>query len=125
MLNKKVKEMLEELNEDDIYSELSQAMYKLSENPSYLVLSRLVYLLDNKSFLNLIKYFGGKTITLPTLSQYKILTKAFILFIYTTDKEIPINDAKALITNSDSEWAEILKVYKSVAEVLIGNDNSW
>ena len=46
-----LRKALNELEKQDIYSLILLTLYKLKEVPGYAILSELVYLLDNDSFM--------------------------------------------------------------------------
>lgn len=73
---------LQKLNQSDIYAIVCEMLYALREVPSYSIMSDLAYLLDQKSFNNLIKYFGGTTIQLPTLDEFKKTIRVILLHQY-------------------------------------------
>ena len=71
---------LEELDKKDIYSLILFCLYKLKNNPNYSTLSELVYVLDNENFIKFINYYGGQTITIPTINDLNnILTSLLAL----------------------------------------------
>ena len=70
---------LEQLDKKDISSLILFSIFKLKEIPQYATLSELVYLLDEKSFSNLLNYFGGKTITIPTAKEFNEIVSALLI----------------------------------------------
>lgn len=71
---------LEELDKKDIYSLILFCLYKLKNNPNYSTLSELIYVLDNENFIKFINYYGGQTITIPTITDLNnILTSLLAL----------------------------------------------
>lgn len=71
---------LEELDKKDIYSLILFCLYKLKNNPNYSTLSELIYVLDNENFIKFINYYGGQTITIPTINDLNnILTSLLAL----------------------------------------------
>ena len=76
MISKNIKK----LNTTDIYSLILFVLYKIKEVPGYSTLSELVYVLDKKNFLSLIEYFGGKTITVPTMEELEILIYCLVVY---------------------------------------------
>lgn len=71
---------LEDLTITDIYSLVLFAIYKLGDVPEYSSLSELSYLLDKKSFFNLIEYYGGTTIKIPTQKEFKKVLNSLLLY---------------------------------------------
>ena len=76
MISKNIKK----LNTTDIYSLILFVLYKIKEIPGYSTLSELAYVLDKKNFLSLIEYFGGKTITIPTMEELEILIYCLVVY---------------------------------------------
>ena len=76
----KIDRALQDLKLTDIYSILLFAIFKLKDDPKYSTLSELCYVIDNDSFINMLQYFGGKTVTFPTLSEFKDLVDALCLY---------------------------------------------
>ena len=62
-----IKEELQKLHEPDIWSLLLFVLFKIKDIPEYSGISELAYILDRKNLLKLCEYFGGTTITMPTI----------------------------------------------------------
>lgn len=75
-----IEKSLEQLNKKDIYSLLLYVLYKLKDNPQYSTLSELIYILDNDSFANFLSYYGGQTITVPTMEEMQDVLTAFLFY---------------------------------------------
>ena len=113
-----ITESLKKLNTKDIYSLLLFALFKMDEIPSQSTLSELIYLLDKKSLLKLCEYFGGMTITIPTIDDLEILT--YCLLVY-NDVVIEKNDLETVLKNLPVESHVLKKIrsrYIELAEVL-------
>lgn len=70
-----------QLKDKDIYSLLLFLLYKLRDVPKYSTLSELAYLLDKKELLNLCEYYGGLTITIPTIQELERMLNALLLYV--------------------------------------------
>ena len=75
-----IKQELDTLSLSDVYSLMLFILYKVKDIPEYAVLSELCYLLDSRSLTRLFTYFAGKTITIPTESEFKVLTNAMLMY---------------------------------------------
>lgn len=75
-----VKNSLDKLSTKDVQSMLMFVLFKLREIPEVAPLSQLVYLLDENSLIKLLKYFGGQTITFPTIEDLRILIHTLTLY---------------------------------------------
>lgn len=68
-----IKKELQNLKTTDIYSLLLFTLFKCRETNEYSAISELAYILDEKNLLNLCEYFGGLTITIPTIEEIELL----------------------------------------------------
>ena len=108
---------INKFKEEDIYSAMLYALYKLSNNKTYSTLSELIYILDKDNFLNLCSVLGGCTITIPTLEQLGNLTRALLVYQYTTVNNMPFIEACNL-AGVENEDKEVVKLYKTIVEIL-------
>lgn len=99
--------LLESLNKDDTYSMLGLLLYASSDNPRYALLNELAYILDNKSFVNFIKYFEGQTIQIPSIEEIQMSLKVLMLYQYYYIEEMSWEEAitKAGFLPSESIYA--------------------
>ena len=79
METKKLIDLLDKLNEKDIYSAAMFLLSKLEGVPKYAIISELPYLLDKEGVFKLCKYYGGKTIKIPTLDELKDAMKLLLV----------------------------------------------
>ena len=77
-----IKEELNKLRTNDTYSLILFVLYKLRDIPEYSGVSELAYTLDENNFLNLCEYFGGLTITIPTIKEIRDIVDALLLYQY-------------------------------------------
>jgi len=68
-----IKSELDKLKTEDIYSMLMFTLYQCRKTNEYSAISELSYILDEKNLLNLCEYFGGLTITVPTIEELELL----------------------------------------------------
>ena len=115
MLIDRIQDKIDSLSEDETYSTILFLLFKLKGIPDYLMLSELIFLIDNKSFLNLLKFWGGKTITLPTMYEFKTLTKALCVF-----KDINLKGEqksevlKNIEFSSELEKKDVIETYNKI-----------
>lgn len=88
---------LDNLRKEDLLSVASALLYSLKDSPRYSTISELFYLLDYQSFMNLIKYFGGKTIRVPTSSEISECLKLLLLYQYYIVEEREWKDCLSLV----------------------------
>lgn len=121
-MRKAVKEKLEGLEMTDVYSMILFAVYKMKDIPEYSTLSELAYILDNDSLFNFLEYFGGMTIKVPTMKEFKLVINALLLYQYVDIEGIPFQQALKLLDSEDYKTAEIKSCYFKVKEVLNNYD---
>ena len=115
---------LNEMNEQDIYSMMLFALFKLSNNPKYSTLSELVYLVDKESLFRLISVFQGITITIPKLSELKTLVAALELYQTVNLEGNDFKSSLKALKNEDIFEGEIKNNYFALCEVLKDYDFS-
>ena len=71
---------LNDLTVKDTYSLMMFALYKLKDDPKYSTLSELTYLLDKNSLMTMLEYFGGMTITIPSVQELRELFNALVMY---------------------------------------------
>lgn len=84
-MNNELKKLIEDIESvDDLYFLSLLVVSKLMKSKSHpkIMLGELCYLLDTQSFLNLILYFEGETIKVPTRNQLKKTLKLISLYYH-------------------------------------------
>lgn len=71
---------LDKLTQPNVYSLLLFVLFKLSDLPETAPLSQLVYVLDKDNFIKLLKYFGGSTVTFPTIHELQVVIYCLTLY---------------------------------------------
>ena len=71
---------LEQLKIKHLYSILLFVLYKLKDDNKYSTLSELAYLLDKDSLLKLCQYYGGMTITIPTIEDLDKVLNGMLVY---------------------------------------------
>ena len=71
--------------------------------PEYSSLSELAYVLDKDNLLNLCEFFGGQTITIPTVDEVESLVYSLLLYQYVKIDKMDYNDALKLIGHESCE----------------------
>ena len=77
-----INELVSKLKKPDIYSLICGFLFELKEDPKYSTLCELAYLLDIESLLNLMKYYEGQEIKIPTRREFKDCIQLLLLFQY-------------------------------------------
>ena len=109
---------LNELKLTDIYSILLFALFKLKDDAKYSTLSELCYIIDNQSFIDMLKYFGGKTITFPTLSEFKDLVDSLCLYELVNMDKMDYSRALKELNIEKNRMKNISELYQKVCYIL-------
>lgn len=118
----KIKEELEKLKTVDIYSLLMFALFKIRDIPEYSTLSELVYLIDKENLLKLCEYFGGLTITIPTIEELESLIYSLLLYQYVDIEGMKYDDATELIGYKSSDLRKVKTDYTKLKGILMKYD---
>lgn len=113
-----IKEELNNLKTNDIYSLILFVLYKLRNIPEYSGISELAYVLDEDNFLNLCEYFGGLTLKIPTISELHDIVDALLLYQYVDLDGLSYDSAVNKIGFSSYQKRHIKKIYKNIKQVL-------
>lgn len=112
------KEDLDVLKVNDIYSLMLFAMYKMKDIPEYATLSELSYVLKKDSLLNFFEYFGGTTITVPTISEFKTVITAMLLYQYVKVENIEFNKAVKMIDLEENKLKDVKHCFCVIGDIL-------
>lgn len=113
-----VKENVSLLKEDDVFSMALFTLYALKNDEKYSSLSELAYLLDKKSLLNLLEYYGGQTITIPTSRDLEQVVSALSMHLKVHAQGMSEEDAIESLGVPRSQRDGILATYARVENVL-------
>lgn len=113
-----IKTELKKLKEIDIWSLMLFVLYNFQKIPEYSTLSELAYIVDEKTLLKLCEYFGGQTITIPTIDQLEETIYAMLLYQYTDIEHIPFDEALLLLRVDKNQEKSIKNCYKTLKYVL-------
>ena len=115
-----IKEELNKLRTNDTYSLILFVLYKLRDVPEYSGVSELAYILDENNFLNLCEYFGGLTITIPTIKEIRDIVDALLLYQYVDIDGLNYDDAVVKIGFDSSQLRHAKKIYTNIKEIIKG-----
>lgn len=113
-----IKNELEKLKQIDIWSLMLFVLYNFQKIPEYSSLSELAYILDQKNLLKLCEYFGGQTITIPTIDQLEETVYGMLLYQYIDVEKIDEKEAFELLRVDKSKEKMIKNCYRSLKYVL-------
>lgn len=114
----RLKQDLKSLKETDIYSLVLFALYQITDNPKYSTLSELAYVLNNKdSLYNLLDYFGGVTLRIPTKQELQVVINALLIYQYVKIDKITFSIAINKIGDmTPQQLNEVRDVYNKLCE---------
>lgn len=118
----KIKDELKHLNEIDIWNLMLFSLYSVKDAPEYSGLSELAYILDKKNLLKLCEYFGGQTITVPTIEQLELLLYGLLLYQYVNVEGMRYEDAFELINPPQYSHNDIRYSYNRIKNTLDNYD---
>ena len=109
---------LEPLKTVDIYSIVLFTIFQLKGDPKYSTLSELCYILDNHSFINLVEYYGGKTISIPTMKEFKDIVDAICLYDLVNLEGQELNKAIKNLKVPEEEVKDLKSNYLNICKIL-------
>ena len=117
---------LQKLDQKDTYAIICEKLFTLKDNPKYSVMSELAYLLDKTSFINLVKYFGGLSIDIPTPEEFKQTRRLILLYQYFHIENLSWKTAlqKAGYSMSDTRQAQkqLIEFSNVLENIKLGRD---
>ena len=117
-MRKETAKKLSALTEEDIYSLLLFALFKMKDDPGYSSISELAYLLNGKSLYNLLEFYGGQTIRVPTLKEFSTAVQALLLYQFVNVEKIEYGQAIHLVDTTYCAEKEIRECYSKMVDLL-------
>lgn len=117
-----IRDALSRLTKPDIYSLMLFVLFKLKDTNEYSSLSQLSYILDKDNLLKLCEFYGGTTITIPTIEDLEAVFNALLLY---QEVNIEKQDFDKMIGKRDLQRPEkrkLLDCYDVVVDVLKNYD---
>lgn len=109
---------IQKLKESDIYSLSMFVLYKLTNVQEYSIMGELPYILNKDSLLNFCKYFGGRTIKVPTLEELYNIMHIILLYQYVKIDGIPYDVAVEKIGFKVSELKKVKTSFIELCKIL-------
>jgi hypothetical protein len=81
-------------------------------------LSELAYILDEKNLLSLCEYFGGMTLTIPTIEELELLLCGLSVFKSIHIDKLSVDDSLSNYANHKFNIDDIKTAYLQIAEVM-------
>lgn len=114
----KIVSALNNLNKHDVYSLLLFTLYKMKDDPKYSTLSELCYILDGDNLTKFLSYYGGMTISVPTLKEIRALTQTLLLYQYVNIEGGNFKDALITVCGDEFSQEEIKDNYNELLSVI-------
>lgn len=117
MANSNITKAFEEMNEEDIYSFVLQILAELKNDPTYGVLSELLFVMCSDCFVNLINLCGGTTIHIPTKTEVVDVIDALRIFI--NNKKYPKltkNDTIKALEMTEKRYNELIPILNIITK---------
>ena len=109
---------LDSMTEQDIYSLMLFSLFKLKDVPEYSSMSELAYVLDGENLLNLLTYFGGTTIKIPTVTELRMVLNVLLLYQYTAVDGMDYDSAMKQIDFKGASSEDIRNCYIKLSSIL-------
>lgn len=113
-----IKNELSNLKENDVWSFLLFALYKIRDIPEYSGLSELAYILDKSNLLNLCEYFGGLTITIPKIEELENLLCGLLIYQYTHVERLTEEEAFNSLSARNVDLKAVRECYYRLSDLL-------
>ena len=114
----RIREELTKLKDVDVYSLILFVLFKARNVPELASLSELAYILDKDNLLKLCEYFGGQTITIPTITELEELIYSLVLYQYVDIDGMPYEEAIKIIGHKRVELRTVKSNYTKLKQVL-------
>ena len=102
----------------DTFSLVLFALYKIKSIPEYATLSELIYVLDENSIMKLCEYFGGMTIRIPTLDEFKRTIQALSIYQLVDIEGKPLATCIKQLDRDTAVQKEVRNLYLQIREVM-------
>jgi hypothetical protein len=113
-----IKSELDALKNEDIYSLLLFALYKCRGTNEFSALSELAFILDENSLLSLCEYFGGLTITIPTIEELELMLSGLTMYKNVNVEGQSIDDYTNTLIGTDRRKDQIKLAYSKILDVM-------
>lgn len=117
-----INENLNRLKTKDINSMILFILFLLKDDPQMSTLSELAYILDKDTFITFLEYFGGMTIKIPTVKDFKLVVKCLLLHEYVNLQNLDFNKALKLLDADEFQLKDIKSMYSKLSGILTNYD---
>lgn len=104
----------------DVFFITQVALTQMMNSPNYSTTAELFYLVDRKSLLNLLTYYGGQTITIPTKEELLEALNYLTLYYYYEIRGLSFSEALDKTNLPKVPGRRYTKRYKKFIESIKG-----
>lgn len=115
---KQITKDLNVLREDDLITIILYCLYKFTNDPEYAAISELAYTVDKDSLYRLCATYGGCTIKIPTLKEYRRILKVMLIFDYMNSDGLSFKEACDRADISEDDIDSVANIYSIMSDVL-------
>ena len=108
---------LNDLSDSDTLTIIMFILGQLQTDNQFGVMSKLAYILNKEQFLSICEVFGGTTIQIPTLQQFRTVLYGIQLYVRVNINKEELEQAIADIGQL-VDRQEVMKTYKSICEIM-------
>lgn len=113
---------LNEYKYEDIYTLMLFVLSELRNVPEYKTLSECTYILDKDSLVKFFQYFGGMTITVPTIDDLQLVIDTLLLYQYINEEGLEFEEAMKILKECNGPYKvhdnEIKTCYAKLVQIL-------
>ena len=106
------------LRQQDIYSLMLFVLYKLKNNANYSTVSEVAYLLNKEDLLTLCEFYGGQTITIPTIAELECILNALLMFEKVDLRGESYNKVVSEFSFRDVDKQQLVNAYEAIKYIL-------
>ena len=114
----KIKTEIENLQQNDIYSLMLFALFKISGDPKQASLSQLCYILDKDNLLKLCEFFGGMTLRIPTIEELETLIYSLLMYQQIDIEHKLYEEVEKDIRTKYIDFNAVFDGYKAIKQLL-------
>lgn len=111
------RKLLDKMKTVDVYNFLLFGLSLIKNDPKYSVLSEMIYILDKDTLLKLLEYYGGQTITIPTIDEMEEMVCALNIYQQVAFENGDLEEEIAKIPLYVSK-NNVIQLYKKMEYVL-------
>lgn len=109
---------LSNISSEDAYSLAILLLSMVKDDPSYSSLGELPYIINHQAFIDLIRYYEGQTIRIPTIAEVKKMMRVLLTYQYYLVEKYPWHEAIVMAGYDESESRSAERYLRNFMDVL-------